>query len=391
VRTLAGQIAFGTLTGVLCGIASAVFLVSLDAVTGVRLAHGWLAWWLPLAGVAIGLVYERWGTPVKSGTSLVIERARDGGSQVPTRMAPMVLLGTLATHLFGGSAGREGTAVQMGASLADALSFRLSLKHGLRRQLLLAGVAGGFGSVFGTPVAGALFALEFLVPGKWQWRAAVPVVIASLVGDRVTRLLGVEHTAYPRVGALGPSVLLLGKWVVFAIAILLVTLAFIELSHALKSLDSRARLPVRMFLGGLAVVLLWQALGTDEYLGLGVPTIVRSFGGGPVAPWAFAAKLVLTAITVGVGFIGGEVTPLFFIGATLGHALSAWLGLPTDLAAAVGMAAVFGVASNAPIALSVMAVELVGWAVFPHVLFVAVLAANVLNHRRRSIYRGTRR
>ncbi|MFT3708440.1 MAG: chloride channel protein [Archangium sp.] len=387
MRTLAGQIVFGALTGLLCGVASAVFLVALDAVTGFRASHGWLPFWLPLAGVAIGLVYERYGQSVKRGTGLILDRARDGGDQVPARMVPMVLLGTLATHLFGGSAGREGTAVQMGAAMADAISFRFKLKHGLRRQLLLAGVAGGFGSVFGTPVAGALFALEFVVPWKWQWRSAVPVVIASLVGDRVTRLLGVEHTAYPRVGSLAPSLVLLGKWTIFAIAVLLVTLAFIELSHAIKSLEKRARLPVRMFVGGLAVVLLWQALGTDDHLGLGVPTIVRAFGDPSVPTWSFAAKLLLTAITVGVGFIGGEVTPLFFIGATLGNALASWLGLPLDLAAAVGMAAVFGVAANAPIALAVMAVELVGWSVFPHVLFVSVLA-HVLNHRRRSIYQS---
>lgn len=379
----------GALSGVLSGLASALFLWLLDRATAFRGGHSVLVFALPVAGLAMGWLYERFGKPVEKGTSLVITRARDGGDQVPVRMAPMVLIGTVLTHLFGGSAGREGTAVQMGASLTDWLSHRFRVDPEVRRALLLAGVAGGFGSVFGTPIAGAVFAMEFVVPNRFQWRSAVPIVIASFVGDFVTRACGIEHTAYPRLAEFGPPFQILWKWAVFAVAVCAVTVVFIELTHAIKSMDKKVRLPVRMAIGGVAVIALWQLVGTDDYLGLGVPTIVRAFSDPSIPPWMFALKLVFTAVTIGAGFLGGEVTPLFFIGATLGNALAHALGLPIDLAAAVGMAAVFGVASNAPVALAIMAAELVGPAVLPHALVVCVLA-HVLNFRRSTIYAAQR-
>lgn len=270
------------LVGVACGCGSALFLWLLELATHTRVEHRWLAWLLPVAGVLLGLVSERYGESVKGGNNLVIDTIHDGGPEIPLRMAPMVMLGTVLTHLFGGSAGREGTAVQMGASLTDWLSHRLRVQGSLRVELLAAGVAGGFGSVFGTPWAGAMFGMEFVVVGRLQLRALVPAVLASFIGDRVTRAWGIQHTPYPQVPAAPIELLLLGKWLVFAVAVALTTIAFIELTHGLKKLGRR--LPVRMFFGGLSVVMLWLLVGSDDYLGLGVPTIVRAFS-DPSLAW----------------------------------------------------------------------------------------------------------
>ena len=291
-------------------------------------------------------------------------------------MAPMVLIGTVLTHLFGGSAGREGTAVQMGASFADFLSHRLGLAGKLRRQLLAAGVAGGFGSVFGTPIAGTVFGLEFTVLGRIEYEALVPALVAAVVGDMTTRAFGIGHTIYPATAALALTPLLIAKWCVFAGAIALCTTLFIELMHRLKNAGERhlPSLPLRMCLGGVLVVLMWRAVGSDDYLGLGIPMIVRSFEDPALPSYAFAAKLLFTAVTLGAGFLGGEVTPLFFVGAALGNVLSRLLELPLSLGAGVGLAAVFAAAANTPLALSIMAVELLGANTFPHVMIVAVLA-----------------
>ena len=390
-RAIVGQwIVLGTLVGGLCGAASALFLWLLDRATTFRTGHEVIVYTLPIAGLALGWFYERFGKPIKAGNNLVIDTIHDEGPEIPLRMAPMVLAGTVLTHVFGGSAGREGTAVQMGASLTDWVSHRLRVSKRIRRQLLAAGAAGGFGSVFGTPIAGAVFGLEFVVSGRIEYDALVPALVASVVGDLTTRALGIVHARYPAVPHVDLSPLLLLKWAVFAVAVALVSTAFIELTHLIRRRGEAwiPRLPLRMCLGGAVVVGLWKLVGTSDYLGLGVPTILRSFDDPSLPVAAFALKLVFTAVTLGAGFLGGEVTPLFFVGAALGNVLSRGLGIPLSLGAGVGLAAVFGAASNTPLALSIMAIELMGAPLFPHVAIVAVLA--YLLTGRRSIYTAQR-
>lgn len=380
----------GAAIGVASGGASALFLWLLASATSFRELHERLVYALPVAGLAIGWFYERFGRPIKAGNNLVIDTMHDGGAAIPRRMGLMVLLGTVLTHLFGGSAGREGTAVQIGASLADTLAQRLKVAPDLRKQLLIAGAAGGFGSVFGTPLAGAAFGLEFGVVAGIELGGVVPALMASFVGDLTTRALGIEHTLYPHPQAVTLSPSLLGKWLVFAVAVALVTVAFIELLRFLKRHGERLvpRLPLRMCVGGLAVVLAWKLVGKSDYLGLGVPTIVRAFVDPGLPAAAFALKLLFTAVTLGAGFLGGEVTPLFFVGAALGNLLARLLGIPLELGAGVGMAAVFAAAANVPLALSLMAMELLGVAVLPHVAIVCVVAY-VLSGKR-SIYSAQR-
>jgi H+/Cl- antiporter ClcA len=390
LAALVPWILLGSLVGVLCGASSALFLWLLERATSFRMGHEWLVYTLPLAGLVIGWLYERFGQSIKAGNNLVIDTIHDEGPEIPLRMAPMVLLGTVLTHLFGGSAGREGTAVQMGASITDWISHRLRVGKAVRRQLLAAGVAAGFGSVFGTPIAGAVFGLEFIVIGHLEYDALVPALVASVVGDMTTRACGIVHTHYPAAPYVPLTPGLLFRWLAFAAAVALVATAFIELTHFIKKKGEKhiARLPLRMCLGGLVVVGLWKLVGTSDYLGLGVPTIVRSFGDPSLPVYAFALKLGFTAVTLGAGFLGGEVTPLFFIGATLGSVLARLLGIPIALGAGVGLAAVFAASANTPLALSIMAMELLGASIFPHVVIVCVLAYLLAGHR--SIYPAQR-
>ncbi|MBJ6760674.1 chloride channel protein [Myxococcaceae bacterium JPH2] len=382
-RALAQWLSLGSVVGGVCGVASAVFLYLLEKATEWRVGHEEMVYLLPVAGLVLGALYGKWGHSIRGGNNLVIDTVHEGDAQIPVRMAPMVLLGTVLTHLFGGSAGREGTAVQMGASLADAIAHRLRVTVETRRELLAAGIAGGFGSVFGTPIAGTVFGLEVVCVGRLGYEALLPALVAAVVGDLVTRGLGIHHTAYPIPAALPLTWPLVGKWLVFAVAVAGVAVLFVEGTHRMKKLLERRVpwLPVRMALGGLGVVALWKLVGTEDYLGLGVPGILRAFQDPTLPGTAFAWKLVFTVVTLGAGFLGGEVTPLFFIGAALGNLLARVLNLPVEMGAAVGMAALFAAAANTPLALSIMAVELLGGTVLPHVAIVAVVAYLLTGHR----------
>lgn len=383
-------LSIGASVGVMGGIASAVFLKALEVVTDYRLDHPKLVYTLPAAGLILGLFYEKFGKSIAAGSNLVIDTMHDRGGRIPFRMTPMVLVGTVLTHLFGGSAGREGTAIQMGASLADNWAGVFKNGQQLRQHFLAAGVAGGFGSVFGTPIAATIFALEFVSIGAIEYTCLVAALTASVVGDMVTRKLGIIHTIYPKAPHLDLDPVVLGKWIIFAISVALVGSIFIELVHTVKRFATQLfpRLPIRMAVGGTLVVILWTCSGTSEYLGLGTSGILRAFSESSVPIFAFAYKTVFTAITLGSGFLGGEVTPLFFVGASLGNVLAQYLNVPNALGAGIGMAAVFASASNTPLSLSVMAVELLGRDILPHVVIVCVIAYYLVGHR--SIYPSQR-
>lgn len=380
----------GAIVGISCGLGSAAFIVLLDLATGIRIEREYLVYALPLAGLAMGYVNMRWGAAVRAGNNLVIDSVHSDSQRVPFRMAPMVLIGSVMTHLFGGSAGREGAAVQVGVALSDDISHRLRLSPALRTNLLAAGIAGGFGSVFGTPIAGTVFGLEVVCLGRMEYRSLVPALVSAVAGDWTVRMLGVSHAHYPQLAATPLDPLLLLKWIVFGIAIALMAIAFIELTDYLKRITSERipLLPLRMAAGGAMVVVLWRVVGHSDFLGLGIPTIERAFYDASLPWYYFAGKLVFTAVTLSVGFLGGEVTPLFFMGSALGNVLGRLLGIPIQLAAGVGMAGAFAAASNTPLALSIMAVEILGAAALPHVVVVCAVA--YLMTGRRSIYPSQR-
>lgn len=382
------------LIGVGCGCASALFLGLLGWATGTREANGWLVFLLPVGGLAVGLLYERFAGRAARGINIVYEaihtaepdatRAQvvadsnaalrsegviseagmaEGAPIVPRRMLPLILVGTILTHLVGGSAGREGTAVQMGGSLAESICRALRLTGRTRRVLLLAGVSGGFASVFGTPVAGLVFALESPTRGRLAIEVLLPCLISALIGDLTARALGIQHTdslALTPLASTLDAVLLL-KIALAGVAFGLCARAFVFAVERIKHVAARIRrLPLRAALGGGILLVLGLLLNTRAYYGLSLPLVEASFTPEGVPPFAFALKLLFTAITLGMGFVGGEVTPLFTMGATLGSTLAAPLGISGSFLAAVGFVSVFAGASKAPITCMLMGIELFG-------------------------------
>ncbi len=378
----------GAVVGVLCGASSAVFLQSLAWATATQAAHPALLFLLPLAGLAVGLAYHVWGGPVEGGNNLLLERIHSEAQiehGVPFRLAPLVFMGTVITHLFGGSAGREGTAVQMGGALASLVSrpFRLTARD--HRVLLMSGVSGGFGAVFGTPLAGAVFGMEAQTVGRVSYDGIIPCFVASVVGDITCRALGMTHHVY-QIAAPMPA-LTLGVWGVIALLGVLcglTSLAFVELTeavaHGVKRLISKYPY-LRPAVGGVVVIALTFLVGSRDYLGLSLPLLERAFTLGDIVLWAWALKLLFTAVTLGTGFKGGEVTPLFVIGATLGAAVAHVAGVPVGFFAALGFVAVFAGAANTPLTCVLLGVELFGAPIGVPVFAVVVLAYIASGHR----------
>ncbi len=365
-------------SGVVVGSAVALFLWLLDRVTELHWHNPWLLYLLPLAGLTSGYLYHRFGQSTEAGNNLIMDQIHEPGGGVPTRMAPLVLIGTLITHLFGGSAGREGTAVQMGGSLVATFGRWLKLNESDTRILLTSGIAAGFGAVFGTPLTGAIFAIEVLTIGRMSYTALIPCLIASIVGDQVTTAWGVGHTPYQVAWAASVSETASGmrldwkltsKVAIAAVCFGLTSVLFAQLTHGIVRVFKRSiAIPwLRPAVGGILVILLTIALRDRDYLGLGVNanpntpdavTIQSCFLVGGAAMFSWWWKLLFTAVTVGSGFKGGEVTPLFFVGAAMGNVLGQLLDAPVDLMAALGFVAVFAGATNTPLACTIMAIEL---------------------------------
>lgn len=390
-RVLAASI----VTGVVVGTAAWSFLEALDLATRTRVEHGRLVLLLPLAGLAIGTVHHRLGGRSRQGTLLILRQIRDPHAEdpVPARMAPLVGLLTVTSHLFGASVGREGAALQIGGSLADQVDrlFNLTGRH--RRMLLIAALGGAFGSVFGVPWAGLVFGLELHrhhLPGPRRERAtlllaaAVPTAMVSWVGHSMVRFLGHDHglghrVAIPFDAKLIALSMAIGLASGFAAAVFTTAAATVR-----RGLDRLT--PAAAFhpaIGGVIVLGLVALVGTD-HLGLSLPLRDAALAGDLEAFGVPAWKLLFTVVCVGAGFIGGEVTPLFVVGSTLGSAVAAAAGADPSIGAAVGFAAVFAGAARTPLACTVLTAELLG----PGLLVPALIACLVaqLSGGRRSLY-----
>lgn len=365
-------VVLSVLCGIIVAVAGAGFHHLNEFARETRLENGWLLYFLPLAGVLIAIMYHACGIDHDWGTNLTLLAVR-GNEPVALRVAPLVSVGTALTHLTGGSSGREGAALQLGSAIANFMGRKLRLEERGIRILTMCGMSAGFAALFGTPLASAIFAIEVVSVGSMPYAALVPCVLSALSAQQIALRLHCEATAFslaevPHIGwrALAATLVLGGLCGVVA----WLECATFKLIH--HWYDKRIPNPyIRAAVGGGLVVLLTLLLGTRDYNGAGMEGITRAVSGQTV-PWAFLCKILLTALTIGAGFKGGEIVPTFFIGAAFGCTVGPLLGLPAGFSAALGMAALFCGVTNAPIASVLLAYELFGGAAMP--LFMLICA-----------------
>jgi H+/Cl- antiporter ClcA len=368
ILILARWILLGSIVGIIVGSSTALLLTANDYLGNTREKTQWLFYFLPLGGIVIGFIYMNYGKVHRNGTmndaadlnNLVIEGVQ-GKKTVLRRMGPIVYFGTFLTVLFGGSTGREGAAVQMGGSVAEAVNKYFKVKEIDRKILLMCGISAGFGAAFGTPITGAVFGMEMAALGKLKFEAFVPCLAGSFVGHYITTgAWGIHHEEFiiHKLPELSPETF--AKVLLVSVLFSLLSLSYCQLRHAIQSVSEKIfkkNHMIRAFAGGLIVVALTLAMGTQDYNGRGLDMLEQSFD-EEVPPFAFLAKLVFTAFTLGSGFVGGEAIPLFFMGATLGNTLHSFFYLPLSFMAGLGMIAAFSAGTNTPIAAFLLALEM---------------------------------
>jgi H+/Cl- antiporter ClcA len=353
------------LVGGIVGSATAFFLQSLDYVTLLRTNHIWVVYFLPIVGLVIGLLYYYYGDAANKGNNLLIEthHSLENGETpkpIPFKIAPMVFISTLLTHIAGGSAGREGTAVQMGGAIADQFTGLFKLNTADRKTILIIGISSGFAAVFGTPLAGAIFAIEILSIKKIKINQVFASFFVANIAHYSCLAWQVKHTIYsiPNIPAISMTTL---AWTIVAgILFGLTAFAFTSTGKLFENIFNKINFaPVRPFIGGIIIALFIVVFNSTKYIGLGIPTIQDAFINN-AGQFDFAIKLILTSFTLSAGFKGGEVTPLFFIGATLGNILIWFIPLPMALLAGMGFVAIFSGATNCVYASIALGLELFG-------------------------------
>ncbi len=386
-RTLLVRVGGTVVIGIVGGLLSALFLGSLNWATTTRTDFDWLVWCLPVGGFVVGLLYHRFGQPIAGGTGLVLDAAHVPDGDVPARMAPMIWSGSVASHLVGASVGREGAAVQIVASVTDEASRRLRIDRRTRTTLIICAVGAAFGGLFGVPAAGGPFALEVQRESRRHLDALPFAVASSVIAHLTARMAGIHHHRPFRTDALNLDWSHLWRYVVAGIFFGIVARAFIALEHAVKHAFTRAVHwpPLRPVLGGACVLGLIALADTREYLGVSYDLVdVALTGAAGVAAVAFLWKMTFTAVSLGSGFVGGEMLPLFVMGALAGAQFARVTDASVPLFAALGLVAVFSAASKTPIACMIIGVELFGWNGLPAYLIVCIIA--VLAGGRDSIY-----
>ena len=362
-KELVFDLVLGVVVGVIGGGVAFAFLRTLSWANTTRLDHGNLIYFLPLAGLLIGLMYHHFGERVANGSNLVLEEIHEPGAGVPKRMAPMVFVATAISHLFGASTGREGAGIQITASIADGLAKPFSPSPETRKLLLITAISAAFGGLFGVPIGGAVFALEVQENGHIRYEAMLPALIAGVIGYEIIESLNIEHLVTGTLLNVDLSLALSWKLIVLSAVCSILAISFIQLTHFVhRAAHSLIKWqPLRPVVGGCIVLLLVLVSGTRDYLGVSAHLAEDAFAGAVgIAVGAFAWKLVFTSVSLGTGFIGGEMVPLFIIGALAGALTGQLLGASIPLFAAIGMMATFAAASNTPIACIVIGVELFG-------------------------------
>ncbi len=358
-KTLLKLILFSLAVGLSVGFVGALFHMAIEIATGLRELHRWILFLLPVAGLVIVWSYRVTGMSDDKGTEYIIGAVREG-RMLRIRTAPLIFLGTVLTHLTGGSAGREGAALQLGGSISNFLGRLLHLDEKDGRIITMCGMAAGFSALFGTPLAAAIMAMEVISVGIMYYSAIVPCVLSALIAQAVANAMGVAPTTFVVAEVPEATALVLCQLVGLGILCALVSVLFCGIMHIVPKLyDKITKNPyIRVIIGGVLVVLLSLLLGGD-YNGAGVSVIQNALN-GEARPEAFVVKAILTALTLAAGFKGGEIVPAFFCGATFGCFYGSLLGLPASFAAAVGMVSVFCGVTNCPLTAILLAYEMFG-------------------------------
>ena len=361
--TFVKWLVFAGVSGLLCGGVATAFYYAFEAVTGLRRANPWLLWLLPLGGVAIVLLYRVCGMEGDRGTNFVLVAVRED-RPLRLRTAPLVFAATILTHLCGGSSGREGAILQIGGSISSKIGRWMGLDDKDRRVITMCGMSAAFSALFGTPLTAAMFSMEVTSVGVLYYAAIVPCVLASIVGLWVAQAFHVPPTQFSLAGVPNLSPLTLAQVIGLGVLFALLSIFFCRLMHAAPHLYDRY-LPnhlVRAAVGGALVigltflVWLWNP-GTYDYNGAGEAVLSAAIG-GEARPEAFLLKMLFTTITLGAGFKGGEIVPVFFTGATFGCTAAPLLGLHPSFGAGLGMVSVFCGVTNCPLTSLLLSLEL---------------------------------
>ena len=375
VRALGQWLLLAGLTGLACALAGAAFTWCVARATALRGDHPWLLFLMPLAGLVIVFSYRAAGMENDSGTNQIIASVR-GEARPPVRLAPLIFLGSVLTHLTGGSAGREGAALQIGGSISAGVGRLLRLGDRSVNTIIQCGMAGLFSALFGTPVAATVFALEVVNVGQFRYAALFPCLLSALIADAIPRSLGLPAEAYRLEGLPQMDPVSLLRCGGLALLAALVSIAFCVLMHETGRLYKK-HLPnqyLRVLAGAALVIALTLIEGSGDYNGAGGQIIELAVEGQVRVPWAFALKMLFTALTLGAGFRGGEIVPTLFIGSTFGCAAAPLLGLDPAFGAAIGMIALFCGVTNCPLASLFLAVELFGGGGLPFFALACALA-----------------
>lgn len=373
------------LASVATGISSAIFLISLKWAASNRGQTPWIIYLLPLAGLGVVFIYRKWGKDFRQGNSLLIKEAQSPKRKVSLLMAPMILITTVLSHIFGASVGREGTAVQFGGSFADGFLNCANSSSRKRSYFLMAGMSAGFSSVFGTPIAGAIFGIEITRRLKLNFKVLPICLLTAFIANYTALWLNAPHSQYIVSNWPPITFTTLGALLWTTILFALCSSCYAYLKNSIASAFQGSPY-IKVTIASFVVVGFYLWSGSDRLLGLSVPVISQSFIQVQNVSDTLM-KLVLTAVSAGSGFQGGEVTPLFMMGANLGSALSQWTHLSFDFLAAVGFVSVFAGAAGVPLTSAIMACELFGWEMAPFAIIACFLSQALT--RRISIYPTT--
>jgi len=360
VKAFLKWIVLAILVGGIGGIIGSVFHLAIDYVTEIRVHHDWVLFLLPLGGLAIAGIYAIFKKQGKLDTNRVL-KAATADEKVPLIMAPLIFISTVLTHLLGGSAGREGAALQLGGSIGYNIGRVCRLKQNDMHIIVMAGMSGVFAALFGTPVTAAVFAIEVVCVGVMHYAALVPCVISAMVSFGVAGAFGIAPVHFDGVVLTDVTALTVGKIALLALLCALVSIVFCSAIHVCEHTMEKflKNKYLRAVVGALILVVLTLLVGTRDYNGAGMDVITRAIG-GEVRWEAFLLKIVFTAITIAAGFKGGEIVPAFFIGSTFGCFVGSLLGIDPGFAAAVGFVAVFCGVVNCPLASTILALEVFG-------------------------------